>query len=458
MSHGGEHWHRGLHVPKGRFHRSGRFGRKFPHLRSLKSFTLADAEKLGEFGGALDGGETPAENSKISAGFTFLGQFIDHDLTFDTTSQLEFQNDPEAIQNFRTPAFELDSVYGLGPKAQPYLYESSSTGRFLTATSGVDHQRNVNGTAIIGDPRNDENMLISQLHLAFQKFHNYVYDDLKGDFEAAQTEVRWHYQWIVLNEFLRLTCGDDAVDEALARPMVAGYADEAFMPVEFAVAAYRFGHSQVRAKYRVNRVHDHALSIFPKTADTARPADPDDRDDLRSGPVTPRFAVDWSLFFGANAQRTNKIDSKLATPLLNLPFSVVDEENGGGDGDPRRSLAVRNLQRGISFALPSGEAIADFYGIPPLTKAQVGDVPGGEDGTPLWFYVLKEAEVLAKGERLAGVGARIASEVFVDLLRMDTASFLARDPGWTPTLESKKKGHFGIEDLLALAAEAKDNA
>ena len=85
-------------------------------------------------------------------------------------------------------------------------------------------------------------------------------------------------------------------------------------------------------------------------------------------------------------------------------------------------------------------------------------MPGGEDGTPLWFYVLKEAEVLAKGERLAGVGARIVSEVFVDLLRMDTASFLTRDPGWTPTLESKKKGHFGIEDLLALAAKAKANA
>lgn len=316
MSHGGEHWHRGLNVPKGRFHESGRFGRKFPHLRSLKSFTYDHAETLGIFEGVMDGGATPDENPKISAGFTFLGQFIDHDLTFDTTSQLEFQNDPAAIRNFRTPAFELDSVYGMGPKAQPYLYESARDGRFLTAPGGVDHQRNQRNTAIIGDPRNDENMLISQLHLAFMKFHNVVFERSGRDFEAAQTEVRWHYQWIVLNEFLRLTCGDEAVDAALARPTMGGYADETFMPVEFAVAAYRFGHTQVRAGYRVNTILSDGLPIFPKAADAKAPMKPEERQDLRGGPVIDRFAVDWSLFFGANAQRTNKIDTKLAKPLL----------------------------------------------------------------------------------------------------------------------------------------------
>ena len=453
MSHGGDPWHRGLSVPKGRFQETGRFGRKFRHLRSLKSFSADDAERLGARlingqPGPMNGGPTPAANPLIPAGFTFLGQFIDHDLTLDTTSILEQQNDPQAIRNFRTPAFELDSVYGLGPKVQPFLYEEDD---LVISEDKNDLQRSYKGAALIGDPRNDENLLINQIHLAFLKFHNVVRRDHAASFEEAQTYVRWHYQWIVLNEFLRLTCGDAAVDSALSRGEPSIGEHEAFMPVEFAVAAYRFGHTQVRAGYRVNDIDDgFAAPIFPADANAPKPT-PTVRADLRGGVVGPKFIVDWSLFFGQgpDVQLTNKIDTKLAEPLLNLPLTVVDDSSLGNNA-PNRSLAVRNLKRGIAFALPAGETIAAYYRIPPLTPDEVGQ--GLLGGTPLWFYILKEAEFRANGERLDGVGARIVAEVFVDALYCDAATYLVSDPGWKPFLPSAQPGDFKITDLLAMAA------
>jgi hypothetical protein len=305
---------------------------------------------------------------------------------------------------------------------------------------------------LIADPRNDENLIINQLHLTFLKFHNAVRrSGAASSFEDTQSVVRWHYQWIVLNEFLRLTVGDEAVDAALARPDPGSYAEEAFMPVEFAVAAYRFGHSQIRPGYRINRIgNGFAASIFPTDAGAPKPSKTA-RTDLRGGPVGPDFAVDWANFFGAGATRSNLIDTKLSEPLLNLPFTVVADSNLPNDAADR-SLAVRNLKRGISFALPAGETIAAFYGIPALTREELGDHPGIEHGTPLWFYVLKEAEVRTGGAHLAGVGARIVAEVFVDLLRMDAASFLASDPGWTPTLPAATPGTFLMTDLIAIAS------
>lgn len=196
---------RGGDVPRGRFNETGRFGRMLPYLRSLKSFRPGPVE-LGRVGGPMDGGSPPPtdtsqDNPRIKAGYTFLGQFVDHDLTLDATSVLEQQIDPQATRNFRTPALELDSVYGLGPKVQPYLYDRDAPGRMLTSPDGHDLPRNSQGVALIGDPRNDENIIVSQLHLLFLKFHNKVFDEATDPalgaqerFEAAQRIVRWHYQ------------------------------------------------------------------------------------------------------------------------------------------------------------------------------------------------------------------------------------------------------------------------
>lgn len=450
---------RGHAAPKGVFARSGRFGRMFPHLRSLKEKWLpepARPEHLGAADGPMkDGLEEDGDNARIPAGFTFLGQFIDHTFTFDPTSSLESQNDPEAVRNFRTPRFDLDSVYGAGPAGQPYLYDGS--GRFVLSEEG-DHDllRTHHGTAIIGDPRNDENLIVSQLHLAFLKFHNRVLDEeTGGDFEEAQRLVRWHFQWIVLHEYLPLICGDDIVEDVLENGrLFFGFEHEPFIPVEFSVAAFRFGHAQVRNGYAINA--DVGAGLFPEEADA--PRDGDDLTDLRGGvPVNNKHAVDWSLFFGDgdDVQPGRLINAKLSESLLFLPKTVVP----GDIPDEARSLATRNLKRGAAFSLPSGQAVAACMGVEPLTQEELwSNVPEMPTPlpvpAPLWFYVLREAEVREGGKHLGEVGGRIVAEVMIGLLEGDRASYLNQAPGWQPTLDRKKDDHFTMEDLLAIAAKA----
>lgn len=450
---------RGLRVPPGSFTTTGRFGRMFPSLLPLASFKPGPVA-LGRVGGAMDGGSPPPNdttqnNPRIRAGYTFLGQFIDHDLTFDAVSVLERQIDLNAVHNFRTPAFELDSLYGLGPSLQPYLYQPDGM-RFLLSPDGTDLQRNVNGRALIGDPRNDENLIISRLHLLFLKFHNAVVekatDSAMGSMERflrAQQLVRWHYQWIVLHEFLVRTVGRAEVQRVLAdRPFV--FTGDAFMPVEFSVAAYRFGHSQVRPGYLLN-----TDTVPPQTGVTFPDRDNPQGPDLRGFRAQPpERRVDWSRFFGPTpaAQDGKRIDTLLSTTMLFLPDGVVPP----GTPDAHRSLATRNLQRGQDAQLPSGQDVAcalvpvterlseaQIWGANAIGKA----VDGGEGPAPLWFYVLREAEVKSAGLRLAGAGAAIVARTFVALLAADPASQLNRDPDWTPSL-GKGKG-FTMTDLVA---------
>lgn len=509
---------RGVLVAKGRFEDTGRFGRMFPELRSLKSFKPGP-EDLGKPGGPMeaagaappagpaapDGGPAlaPDDNVRIRAGYTFLGQFIDHDLTLDATSSLEKQIDLAATTNFRTPAFELDSVYGRGPDANPALYDSTpgNEGMLLVerdqvvdVTGGTDLPRNRQGTAILGDHRNDENRIIGQIHVLFLKFHNRVLADIKrnndlGDsatpFEAAQKRVRWHYQWIVLNEFLTRIVGQQTVQKVLdatdRNHVGAGY-----MPVEFSGAAYRFGHSQIRPAYGISPTTP-VGDIFPADpfAPLLKPTDPAPtppaRPDLRGGGPLPAFlAISWDRFFGRTAARSKLIDIKLSASLLNLPNSVVKGPPPAAGGaaatatpapvaDPAsvgvpltppatpgsaappkvvRSLAARNLQRGIDLGLPAGETIADFLGIPRLKHSDVwkGITVDKNQLTPLWFYILREAELMHKGQHLGGVGAYVVAQTFINLLLADKVSYLWQNPAWTPTLGTGDK--FTMVDLI----------
>jgi hypothetical protein len=213
----------------------GRFGRIFPHL-GPHEVSEALLVELGKRGGPMDGCEGAEKgDGVIPAGMTFVGQFIDHDITLDTTSSLERQNDPTAIHNFRTPYLELDSLYGSGPDATPFLYDQRPDHRgellvgFVKDQNGRDTDepngdlpRNSQNRALIGDLRNDENLILAQLHLAFLNFHNALVRDLKSKypnqdvFLKAQEQVRWHYQWIVVNEFLPAIC-DPQIVEAIFR-------------------------------------------------------------------------------------------------------------------------------------------------------------------------------------------------------------------------------------------------
>lgn len=447
--------------PRFRLRAGGRFGRMFHCLSPFAEDNQAIRDALIELGkpsGVMDpGNNANPDNPVIPAGFTFLGQFIDHDLTFDPTSSLERQTDPESIENFRTPAFELDSVYGSGPAASPHLYDNTPENRgklLIDADFPQDVARNSLNVALLGDPRNDENLIVSQLHLAFVKFHNAVIDKLKAGgtnpgqlFDEAQKLVRWHYQWMVLHEFLPLIAGQDAVDTVLQKGRKFyswRWRREPYIPVEFSVAAYRFGHSQVRGRYRINDNFSAAIFGAPGS------------DDLSGGKrVTAERAIDWRHFFeldaGVTPQLSKRIDTTLSGPLFQLPFIPPNMPSNPA------SLAQRNLLRHLTFRLPSGQAVAQRMGIKPLSAttdlADVAQIGAGlEKRTPLWFYILREADKRADGLSLGPVGGRIVAEVFIGLLEADEQSFLAQQPNWKPTLG--EGGNFGIVDLLKFAGVA----
>jgi hypothetical protein len=479
-------------TPQSTFYDQGRFGRLFPTLPPFAADTplVRDAlAELGAPGGPMDPADDlsdpvtlitdPAKsvnnpnNPAMTAGFTFLGQFLDHDMTFDPTSSLARRQDPESIRNFRIPALDLDSLYGGGPGVSPHLYDRTVDGgrtRFLTeripgsAAVSIDGQprrdvpRNRQQVALIGDPRNDENLVVSQLHLAMLRFHNQVVEDVAADlgpgfttdevFSEAQRVVRWHYQWLILHEFLPKTVGDTTADDVLTNgPRFYHWNNDPFIPVEFSVGAYRFGHSQVRPSYRANfgtSATDPGQQFFALLVDPAA-TDLDDPDDLRGGCRAPRRFIDWQTFFdfGDGNARSNKlIDTKLSSVLFNLV--------GTPPGSPT-SLAIRNLLRNLTMKLPSGQRVARAIQAPELARADLSDLATLhlDRRTPLWFYVLREAAVLAEGKHLGPVGGLIVAEVLVGLIDGDDQSYRAQDPEWTPIYGSNDT--FSMVDLLTAA-------
>lgn len=441
------------------------------------------------------------EESGIPAAYTYFGQFIDHDLTFDPASSLQKQNDPDALVDYRTPRFDLDNVYGRGPDDQPYLYEDGKRfllGNPLTGAGAnprakdlprsqvtVDPAKNIDRRAIIGDPRNDENVIVSQLQGLWHRFHNKIATDNPAwDFSRVQREVRFHYQWVVLNDFLTTVVSKDVIDEVLPhiskksniiahKPKLNffHFKEETFMPLEFSAAAYRFGHSMVRPGYRLSETIG-PLSIFAKDPLKALTG-------FREFPNT--WAIDWNLFIDlqprdpADTTRTQlayKMDTSLVSPLGDLPASIAVDPS---------ILAQRNLQRGWRLRLPNGQDVARAMGLKPLTDDHIligkftgdkADIVGTIDGIdpafknncPLWTYILAETvetdvsikttkgEKKIKTRKLGPVGGRIVSETFVGLLLGDSNSYLSLDPLWTPT-SLAVNGVFGLRELIATALQ-----
>lgn len=464
----------------------------FPALPARPPTGLPMAEQFGLPGGLMDGGETTPdqENPVLPAGFTFLGQFIDHDITFDQTTVLGQDTDPVKVTDFRPPRLDLSNLYGTGPVPQPYLYDpDSNQTKLATSADAVDVARTSSGTALVADPRNDENLLLSQLHLAFIKFHNEIVEllaagkitDVFGEtlpakpqdeppteqpgvplsklldvtsyydtlFAKAQQLVRWHFQWIIVHEYLPAIADGEMVGK-IERNGTEFFqpGSRPFMPVEFSVAGFRaVGHPSVRSSYQVNP--HFAAKIFPDDPD----AKTTPRTDLRGGPVDAAHAVDFSLFFptsiGQEPQRAKKINAKLNTQLLDLPVSAVPGSHKGALARPVASLAVRNLLRSESLELPSGQDVARKVGEVPLTDEQLGTT----GPVYLWYYLLKEAEAFGRSEVLGPVGTRIVAETLIGLIDADPGSYRSAFPAWRPTLTSGS-GSFGIVDMLRVAGVA----
>lgn len=471
-------------VPRS-LHDTGRFGRLFRQLEPLvlsDEQLLAVAQQMADTG--VPGGgwtSTPGTGDVpgLPAGYTYLGQFVDHDLTFDPVSLLTGAVDPDGLENFRTPRFDLDSLYGGGPGVSPWLYDKDDPDKLLvgnTLGDVNDVPRNWQGRALLGDPRNDVHQIIVQLHLAFIRFHNAVVDQVRADptlvgavpatptagwapspvapalpgFPQVSTLVRWHYQWLVLRELLPRIVGQALADDVLKPGKGRGkdaptrlkaelelyrVRARAWMPLEFSAAAYRFGHTLVRDSYQLNDSVG-PLPVFAATGD-----------DLRgSRPIPAGWDIQWSRFFDGlptsapgRTQVARAFDTKLASALGALP---TDIDHGG------RPLALLNLLRGRALELPSGEDVA--AAVAAATGEPVSSVATGlPHPAPLWFWILREAEALG-GQHLGPVGGRIVAETLVGVADRDKASFLRAQPDWVPTL-GPTTGRFSVADLLSTA-------
>jgi Animal haem peroxidase len=480
-----------------------RFGRIFPQLPPFaepSSKLAAALLELGKPGGILDAKDDLAKGPELlitdltlsknnrnndthTAGTTFMGQFLDHDMTFDLTSRLGQATEPAASPNSRTPALDLDSVYGGGPIADRELYERVARGGHPTKLK-VEHgglfedlPRDGN-TAIIADPRNDENLMIAGLHAAVLQFHNRVVDLIANDsvklvstrdrreepdevYRRARQLTTWHYQWMIVHEFLPLFIGQEMVDTILTQGRKYYTPEVAQMPVEFQGAAYRFGHSMVRPSYRASLT---GLSgepffgfIFDPSQENSR-----DPDDLRGGFRARRRFIGWQTFFDfgdENVRPNKRIDTKISTPLFDLPLAAIATLNP--PAEPPTALPQRNLLRHVTWQLPSGQSIARHMKVPALSSDDLKELKdfgqGLDESTPLWYYVLKEAEVMEKGLHLGPVGGRIVGEVFIGLLQLDRDSYLSASPRWRPTLPKRNgqvTGEFRMVDFLTFAGAA----
>jgi len=383
------------------------------------------------------------------AGMTFFGQFVDHDITHDANSAIGTKIDPRSVRNARTPGLDLDCVYGDGPDVSPHLYSNTPDRKgvllFGRADNSNDLARNSRGTALIGDPRNDENVIISQIQGSFIQLHNIlmagtaaggqtaqdVHDcaamgirsavwheaipPASRDFEAVRRFVRLHYQWLVVNELLPAFVTERCIKLASQRYVFFGDAG-AILPVEFSGACYRFGHSTVQHRYRLR----------PGSAET------DLFDMARVSPRTPDSDIDFALFFGPGAQKARPVGTKLPATLLQLPTTVAAEKPmQWGDatisGTQMRKLNLRNMLRDrTTLRCASGQQVARWLAarVPEFHVAERPVPPQLREyhisKTPLWYYALDEAD--QAGGRLDGVGGLIVASVIIRLLRLDSES------------------------------------
>lgn len=419
---------------------SSRYGRMFPQLCPLE-VSEARLVGLGQPGAECDG-ETTAEYSLTEAGWPFFGQLIAHDITADRS--LVDHGVDTALRNFRAAKLDLECVYAGGPSGSGYLYDYSDAASFLV--SGGDLPRNAQGIAIIGDARNDSHYFMNRIHLAFMQAHNTIVARLKNSgcapdllFVQARQRMMWFYQWIIVNEFLPVLVGRDETQSLLASDLTSALASGVNIPVEFADAAFRYGHAQIRNSYQLVPGGP-LVPLFP------------DLLGFRSVPVSKQ--LDFSVLFNRKgsepAQRAMRISEKMARPMIHLPTEIT----GTMADTTYASLAARDLRRGLSTALPSGEDVAKSLDLPLLSLDDIG-LTVSPKGTPLFYYILREAAVLGGGDRLGPVGGRIVADVLISCIRRDPSSYLARDPDWNPGCDDflNVSENPGLIDLLDLALQ-----
>lgn len=433
-------------------------------------------------------------NADIPAAYTYFSQFVDHDITLEALSaSLQQLLDPNlapmtvaqirsTLRNSRNATLELDNLYTPPAPRDPadpnkmalgHVSSTGSTSFPLARPAGktddndvpreprnADHARD--RAALIGDPRDDENTIIAQLQVAFLKAHNALV--ARGrTFEEARTVLRQHYQHIVIHDYM-MRVVDPAIAHDILQNGPKAYdppANNFFLPLEFSVAVYRFGHTMVRNAYNFNVNFNFGSGIpatlallFTFTALSGELGPPGDFDTLPEN-----WIVEWERLIDAGVpfDRARRMDTKLVEFLFDL--RNVQGVSEAGDG---ARLAVRNLLRGYLLRMPTGQAVAAALGLPALkpveleaaaaaSPEQVQALQNGGflERTPLWYYILAEASA-GGGQNLGPVGSTIVADVLIGLVRR-SADSIFDVPGWRPTLPSAVPGTFELRDLLAFA-------
>lgn len=442
----------------------GKFSHLFPKLKPLV-ITEDEAAAIGGPGGVMHDFDSSSADSTVPVGYIFFAQFVDHDVTLDVSSALRPGPDSsqktevhkfvaEELGNVRSASLDLDCVYGFGPEGSPQIYAGE---HLAVAANGIDLERSPSGIALIGDPRNDENIFIGQIHLAMHQLHNRIFDERvyqrdiaeKGwrRFEAAQRETRYHYQFVVLFDFLKRIC-DPAIfafatkklcDPKAKFPLCyeADKHGKLPMPVEFSTAAYRVGHTMVRDSYALNERH-REVQLFDEAFGT-----------LGFTALPEELVPDWRFLLAIDPcvtpHMSKAFDPAFADELMNLP--IVGSRNPND-----RALAFRNLMRASALGVASGQDIATQMKLKgyPLDVAdlklddvhewkRVGAVlhKSGKDlskHTPLFYYLMRESELVSGGTHYGPLGSALLMEVFGGMLRLCSDSFLEPfvNGEWTP--------------------------
>lgn len=453
---------------------SPNFNRLFPE--ATQPITPSQESGLIKLGQAMRDVQERAGQDTPKIGYTYFGQFVDHDLTQDRTLLNGPYQNPADTRNYRTGYLDLDNVYGGGPtdSGSSRLYEGPvEAATFIIGSTPLGHPRDVHfvdGKPMIpddGDPRDLENVMVRQIHVLLMKFHNETIRQLTANppliifpdgtqptggsfFDQARKLVTWHYQWIVRNKYFEAILKRDIWYKLIDRTLPITRQTDFSIPIEFATAAFRFGHSMVRNSYPLN-CKNVDVQLTDLVADPERPM-----------PLADNQIIEWGLFFlGLAASRPSTGSSFIDTSITGALHDM-----------PPISLPVRALLRGARYKIASGQQVfeeflranlvteGDRLSADELTR-DVHNVSGTElknanlqDNTPLFYYILKEAELRENdGRTLGSLGSLIIAQVIETALQSDLESYISvfgtgwRRPSWT----RPNRGRGSVESISDIA-------